>query len=199
MLKKRVAVLLADGFEEAEAVVFIDIMRRLDIDVDVLSCMETVMLNSYFETRITADKTLHSCMNETYDAVMMPGGPVGTDNLSANVEVISFLKKHIQQNKYICALCSSGAKVLAAHGLLKGKNYTTGDGLSDKFSDGNYQQEKVVIDGNIVTGRGLGVSFEFAFSVAKLLLGDERDPKRNKNKVDWQAEHIYFDHWKIVK
>ena len=198
MLKKRVAVLLADGFEEGEAVVFIDIMRRLDIEVDVLSCMQTTALKSYFETRITADHTLDSRVKETYDALMMPGGPVGTDNLSANPQVISFIKRHMQEGKYICALCSSGAKVLAAHALLEGKNYTTGDGLSDKYADGNYQQKKVVIDGNIVTGRGLGVSFEFAFSVAKLLLGDERDPKRDRNKVDWQADHIYFEHWPVA-
>lgn len=52
---KQVAVLLADGFEEGEAVVFIDIMRRLDIHVDVLSCMDSLVLNTYFETKISAD------------------------------------------------------------------------------------------------------------------------------------------------
>ncbi|WP_022939881.1 DJ-1/PfpI family protein [Psychromonas hadalis] len=188
---KHVAVLLADGFEEGEAVVFIDIMRRLDIKVDVLSCMETTALETYFETRITADYTLKEKYTETYDAVMMPGGPKGTDNLSANAMVIDFLKKHIEQQKYICALCSSGAKVLAAHNLLEGRNYTTGAGLNEKFSDGNFQDKKVVIDGNFISGKGLGVSFEFAFTVAKMLLAD------NQEKVDWQAQHIYFDHWPL--
>ena len=88
---KHVAVLLADGFEEGEAVVFIDIMRRLDIKVDVLSCMETTALETYFETRITADYTLKEKYKQTYDAVMMPGGTKGTDNLSANSIVIDFL------------------------------------------------------------------------------------------------------------
>ncbi len=188
---KHVAVLLADGFEEGEAVVFIDIMRRLDIKVDVLSCMQTTALETYFETRITADYTLKDKYSQTYDAVMMPGGPKGTDNLSANPMVIDFLKKHIEEQKYICALCSSGAKVLAAHNLLEGRNYTTGAGLNKKFSDGNFLDQKVVIDGNFISGKGLGVSFEFAFTVAKMLLSD------NQEKVDWQANHIYFDHWPL--
>ncbi|GHA53147.1 DJ-1/PfpI family protein [Photobacterium aphoticum] len=191
MTMKHVAVLLADGFEEGEAVVFIDIMRRLDIKVDVLSCMETTALKTYFETRITADDTLKQCYDRTYDAVMMPGGPKGTDNLTANPMVIDFIKRHIADNKYICALCSSGAKVLAAHGLLEGRQYTTGDKLADKFEDGQFINQKVVVTDNFITGRGLGVSFEFAFTVAKMLLTD------NQEKVDWQANHIYFEHWPL--
>lgn len=185
---KRVAVLLADGFEEGEAVVFIDIMRRLDINVDVLSCMETTALETYFETRITADYTLAEKQDVLYDAVMMPGGPKGTDNLSANSMVIDFLVRHIDKDKYICALCSSGAKVLAANNLLNGRNYTTGGGLEKKFTDGIFQDQKVVVDGNFISGKGLGVSFEFAFTVAKHVLAD------NVEKVEWQAQHIYFDY-----
>ncbi len=187
-ITKHVAVLLADGFEEGEAVVFIDIMRRLDIKVDVLSCMETTALETYFETRISADYTLKDKQNVLYDAVMMPGGPKGTDNLSANPMVIAFLERHITEEKYICALCSSGAKVLAANNLLNGRNYTTGGGLEKKFTDGVFQDKKVVVDGHFISGKGLGVSFEFAFTVAKHVLSD------NIEKVEWQAQHIYFDH-----
>lgn len=187
--QKRVAVLLADGFEEAEAVVFIDIMRRLDIAVDVLSCMADTQLNSYFQTRISADYTLAQRAYVLYDAVMMPGGPKGTDNLTANSLVITFLQRHILAKKYICALCSSSAKVLAAHHLLAGRNYTTGDKLADKFTDGHFTGEKVVVADNFITGRGLGVSFEFSFTVAHYLL-------QGAPKVAAQAEHIYFDYWR---
>lgn len=191
MNQKHIAVLLADGFEEGEAVVFIDIMRRMEIKVDILSCMETTVLNSYFGTRITADDTLQNNHNHMYDAVMMPGGPKGTDNLSANPMVIEFIKRHIAADKYICALCSSGAKVLAAHHLLGGSEYTTGDQLAENFDDGQYINKKVVVANKFITGRGLGVSFEFSFTVAKMLRSD------NPEKVDWQADHIYFDHWPL--
>ncbi|WDL84306.1 DJ-1/PfpI family protein [Aeromonas bestiarum] len=188
---KRVAVLLADGFEEGEAVVFIDIMRRLDIHVDVLSCMVTTKLATYFGTRIEADTTLDDNADILYDAVMMPGGPKGTDNLFSSQAVHFFLTRHIANNKLICALCSSGAKVLAAHHLLQHHHYTCGGGLEKKFSDGVFVDNKVVVDGQFISGKGLGVSFEFAFTVASYLLSD------SQNKVDWQAEHIYFDHWPL--
>ncbi|MEQ4925382.1 DJ-1/PfpI family protein [Proteus hauseri] len=188
---KQVAVLLADGFEEGEAVVFIDIMRRLDIHVDVLSCMDTTVLNTYFGTKISADYLLTEKYTHSYDAIMMPGGPKGTDRLCANEQVIGFIKRHITEDKYICALCSSGAKVLAAHHLLEGRNYSTGDKLADKYDDGNYLDQDVVIDGKFISAKGLGVSFEFAFTVARHLLSD------NTEKVDWQANHIYFKHWPL--
>lgn len=188
---KQVAVLLADGFEEGEAVIFIDIMRRLDIHVDVLSCMETTVLNTYFGTKISADFLLTEKLTHSYDAIMMPGGPKGTDRLCANEQVIHFIKRHIAEDKYICALCSSGAKVLAAHHLLKGRNYSTGDKLADKYEDGHYIDQDVVIDGQFISAKGLGVSFEFAFTVARHLLSD------NIEKVDWQANHIYFKHWPL--
>ncbi len=192
MMTKKVAVLLADGFEEGEAVIFIDIMRRLDIHVDVLSCMQSKVLNTYFETRITADYLLDEKISESYDAVMTPGGPKGTDNLSANPQVMSFIKRHIAENSYICALCSSGAKVLAAHKLLAKHRYSTGDKLADKFDDGQYIDQDIVVDGQFITGKGLGVSFEFAFTVARHLLNE------NTAKVDWQANHIYFKHWPLA-
>ncbi|HDO1318824.1 TPA: DJ-1/PfpI family protein [Aeromonas veronii] len=188
---KHVAVLLADGFEEAEAVVFIDIMRRLDIKVDVLSCMATTKLSTYFGTRIEADALLDEKVDFLYDAIMMPGGPKGTDNLFGSLYVHKFITNHIANNKLICALCSSGAKVLAAHNLLQHHQYTCGSGLEKKFSDGAYVDKKVVVDGQFITGKGLGVSFEFAFTVAHHLLSD------NQAKVDWQAQHIYFEHWPL--
>lgn len=191
MTTKKVAVLLADGFEEAEAVIFIDIMRRLDIEVDVLSCMDTPVMNTYFGTKITADFLLSEKIDDSYDAIMTPGGPKGTDSLSANPHVMAFIKRHIAEGKYICALCSSGAKVLAAHHLLQQHRYSTGDKLADKFDDGIYVDQDIEVDGQFITGKGLGVSFEFSFTVARHLLTE------NTQKVDWQANHIYFKHWPL--
>lgn len=188
---KNVAVLLSDGFEEGEAVIFIDIMRRLDIKVDVLSCMETTKLSTYFGTKIEADTTLNEKAEVLYDAIMMPGGPKGTDNLYSSPTVYDFLTRHIANNKLICALCSSGAKVLAAHQLLQNHHYTCGSGLEKKFADGIFVDRKVVVDGQFISGKGFGVSFEFAFTVASHLLSD------NQAKVDWQAQHIYFEHWPL--
>lgn len=188
---KHIAVLLADGFEEGEAIVFIDIMRRFEIKVDVLSCMATKNITAYFGTRIEADATIDEKGDVLYDAIMMPGGPKGTDNLFASSSVYDFITKHIANDKFICALCSSGAKVLAAHKMLQQHQYTCGGGLEKNFADGQFIDKKVVVDGKFITGKGLGVSFEFAFTVASHLLNNRQA------KIDWQAQHIYFDHWPL--
>ncbi len=188
-MKKTVAVLLADGFEEGEAVVFIDLVRRAGMQVDVLACKETTALNTYFETRITADYTLAEKLERNYDAIMMPGGPEGTDNLTSNVQVIDFIKRHIERDKWICALCSSPAKVLGKHGLLNGKHFVTGSGLEGLVEGGIYVDAKVVVDGNFITGKGLGCSFDFALTVAQALRTDDPD------HIIWQADHIYYEGW----
>lgn len=81
--------------------------------------------------------------------------------------------------------------MLAAHQLLAGRTYSTGDKLADKFSDGVYLDQDVVVDGKFITAKGLGVSFEFSFTVARHLLMD------NPQIVDHQASHIYFKHWPL--
>jgi len=188
-MKKTVAVLLADGFEEGEAVVFIDLVRRAGMQVDVLACKASTQLDTYFETRISADYTLAEKFDQNYDAIMMPGGPKGTDNLGACPQVMEFIKRHIQLDKWICALCSSPAKVLGKHGLLAGKHFVTGSGLEDLVVGGHYVDAKVVVDGQFITGKGLGCSFDFALTVAKALRTD--DP----NHILWQADHIYYEGW----
>lgn len=188
-MQKTVAVLLADGFEEGEAVVFIDVVRRSGMQVDVLACKDDVVMKTYFGTRISTDYTLAEKFEQDYDAVMMPGGPEGTDNLTSNPMVIDFLKRHIDAGKYICALCSSPAKVLGKHDLLEGKHFTTGSGLETLVEKGEYLDRKVVVDGNFITGKGLGVSFDFALTVAQTLRTDDPD------HILWQADHIYYEGW----
>lgn len=192
-MTKKIAVLLADGFEEGEAIVFIDLMRRLEFNVDVISCRTTTDVDTYYGTHIKADYTLAEKYEESYDAVMMPGGPQGTANLASKMPIVWFLKRHINEGKWICALCSSGAKVLAAHKLLGDTAYSTGDGLAELYKDGVYIDKKVVVDKQFISAKGLGVVFEFSFTVATKL-----DPSKTE-RVKEMAEHIYFDHWPIER
>lgn len=193
----RIAVLLDNGFEIAEAMICIDILRRALIHVDVISCADSPQLLSYFNIPVQADMMLEEKWDDTYDAVLLPGGPSGTDNLTANPKVIEFVKRHIESGKYICALCSAGAKVLAAHQLLGDHKYTASLDLRDKFPDGQYQEQDVVVDDQFISGRGLGVSFEFALTIAKVL--HKNSDQKEKDEVNFQAEHIFFKHWPLKK
>ena len=181
----KAALLISDGFEDAEAIIVYDILKRMNIDTDIVSCSGSLSLNGYFSLSIVADRIMDDVIDSHYDAVIIPGGPASTLSMSKNKGVIDFLKRHDLSGAWICALCSAPARVLAANGLLKNRKYTCSGELWRDCQDGNYTGESVVVDGNVITGKGLGVSFDFAFMVAEKMLGDH-DP------VSQQAHHIYY-------
>lgn len=182
---KRVAVLLASGFEEAEAIVTIDILRRLDIDVDTLACAESRAVVSYHNIPMVADYTLTGQQESLYDAVVLPGGPQGSMNLAVNPQVIAFITRHDAARKLICPICSAAARVLGGSGLLKGRRYVCSGDLYETVTDGVYVDAPVVEDSNLLSGKGLGHIFDFALTLSARLLGDDKP-------VHDHAGHIYY-------
>ena len=188
-MSKKVAVLLAKGFEEAEAIMTIDVLRRLDIHVTTLACQDMLELTSYHNIRMFADVLLERSMDETFDAVVIPGGPEGTVNLAANPLVVEFIRRHDAAGKWICPICSAAARVLGGNTLLNGRRYTFSGDLHQDVKDGIYVDEKIVEDGNLLSGKGLGVAFDFAFHLGWKLTGDA-------SNIDFQVDHIYYDYWR---
>ncbi|WP_054179326.1 DJ-1 family glyoxalase III [Trabulsiella odontotermitis] len=182
---KTVAVLLAPGFEEGEAIVTIDILRRLNIQVETLSCGDTRDVISYHTIPVMADNTLQVCFDKTYDAVVLPGGPQGSVFLGNSDNVVAFVRRHDDLGKLICPICSAAARVLAKNGLLKGRRYTCSGDLWQQVTDGVYVDADVVEDGNLLSGRGLGRVFDFALTLAARLEGDEMPAREH-------AGHIYY-------
>lgn len=188
-MSKKVAVLLAKGFEEAEAIMTIDVLRRLNISVTTLACQDMLEITSYHNIRMFADALLERNMDESFDAVVIPGGPEGTVNLAANPLVVEFIRRHDETGKWICPICSAAARVLGGNNLLKGRRYTCSGELYQDVKDGIYVDEKIVEDGNLLSGKGLGVAFDFAFHLGWKLTGDSAN-------VDFQVDHIYYDFWR---
>lgn len=188
-MSKKVAVLLAKGFEEAEAIMTIDVLRRLEIHVTTLACQDMLELTSYHNIRMFADVLLERSMDETFDAVVIPGGPEGTVNLAANPLVVEFIRRHDAAGKWICPICSAAARVLGGNNLLNGRRYTCSGDLHQDVKDGIYVDEKIVEDGNLLSGKGLGVAFDFAFHLGWKLTGDA-------SNIDFQVDHIYYDYWR---
>lgn len=117
---KKVAVLLAPGFEEAEAIVTLDILRRLYIDVETLACAESRAVVSYHDIPMVADSTLSERQQALFDAVVLPGGPQGSANLAANPAVIAFVARHDAAGKLICPICSAAARVAGCSRIAEG-------------------------------------------------------------------------------
>lgn len=188
-MTKQAAVLLAPGFEEAEAFIIIDILNRLKVKVTTIACHNRREVPSYHAIPVLADVLLSDVQHEEFDAIVIPGGPEGTVNLAANPQVKTFITRHDEAVKWIAPICSAAARVLGGNHLLKGRRYTCSGDLYKAVSDGIWCADDVVEDGNLISGKGLGKSFEFAFQLAWRLTEDTET-------ADFQADHIYFDYWR---
>ncbi|MGR5142266.1 DJ-1/PfpI family protein [Photobacterium sp. DNB23_23_1] len=190
---KKVALLLSSGFEEGEAINVIDILRRLNISVTVLSCDKNYYLMSYHGVNLYVDDLLDNQRNFKFDAIALVGGPPNTDKLGSDKTVIQFIQEHIDSGAYIGALCSSGAKVLARNSLLSEHHYVCCGNLHRNYDDGLYVDQPVVIDGQFVTGQDYGVTIDFAFALASVLIGKRRTRSPEMDDIDWVAKHINYN------
>ena len=188
-MSKNAALLLATGFEEAEAFITLDILSRLGVIVTTVACQPQREIVSYHGAVIKADTLIEELADaHLFDALIMPGGPEGSKNLAASSAVTALIQRHDDAGMLIAPICSAAARVLGGNNLLKGRRYTCSGELGLAVTDGEYVMEDVVEDGNLLSGRGLGVAFDFALTLAQRLTG-------NKGAVDFQAEHIYYRPW----
>lgn len=177
-MSENAALLLATGFEEAEAFITLDILSRLGIEVTTVACQPQREIVSYHGVVVKADKQIEELQDaHLFDALILPGGPEGSENLAASPAVTALIQRHDEAGMLIAPICSAAARVLGGNNLLKGRRYTCSGELG-----------LAVKDGNLLSGRGLGVAFDFAFTLALRLTG-------NKGAVDFQAEHIYYRPW----
>ena len=162
---KNVCVLLADGFEEIEALTVSDIMRRANLTCDLVSIKDK-QVKSNHGLVVEADKIF--CNDMEYDLVVIPGGIPGATNLRDNERIIRFVKKQNDEGKLIGAICA-GPIVLGKAGITEGKNMTSYPGYEDELPNCEYLEEAVVVDGNIITSRGPATAMAFSYKLLEKL------------------------------
>ena len=167
---KKVAVLLANGFEEIEALASVDILRRAEFVVDTVSMNDDLGVESARGVKIIADKGFTDM--EAYDMVVLPGGKGAWLNRD-DQRVIDLLVGYNQENKYIGAICAA-PMAMGRAGIIGGKKVTSypDDEVRSYLNQAYYLDQAVVVDGNIVTSQGPATSFEFAYTLVELLGGD---------------------------
>jgi len=172
-MAKKTLVLLADGFEDVEAITPVDYLRRAGIEVTTASISGNLTVTSKWGgIKMIADTTLTGLVKQGggWDAVILPGGMPGASNLAASKETGSLLKNMAAAGKLVCAICAAPAIVLAPLGLLAGKKFTCYPGMEKGINDGKWSDARVVTDGNIITSRGAGTAGEFAIAIIEKLL-----------------------------
>lgn len=171
-MPKKAIVILAEGFEEIEAVTPIDILRRAGVDVTVAG-LGGVKIKGSRGLVVAADKTLDEAGMD-FDACVLPGGSLGAKNLAASDKVKQLISKMHTEGKIVAAICAAPALVLAPLGILKGKAATCHPGMQTNFAkDTSYREDAVVVDGNIITSRGPATALPFALAIAEKLCGKE--------------------------
>jgi 4-methyl-5(b-hydroxyethyl)-thiazole monophosphate biosynthesis len=167
---KTACVLLADGFEEVEALTPVDYLRRSGVEVTIIGVTGPAPTGGHGIT-VKADRGIDATKAD-YDCVVVPGGGKGSENLAASAEVAALVKRHWAAGKLVAAICAAPAVVL--HGscdILKGRRFTCYPGLETNVSDASFAAERVVVDGNLITARAAGCAGEFARAIAKALVG----------------------------
>jgi 4-methyl-5(b-hydroxyethyl)-thiazole monophosphate biosynthesis len=168
----RVCVLLANGFEEIEAVTIIDVLRRAEVEVTSLGvgCVE---VEGSHGIRIKADRALtETAAGESWDMVVLPGGMPGAATLRDDRAVQSFIRSQQGRDGKIAAICAAPI-ALGRAGVLQGKRATSYPGFEDQLTGATFVPERVVQDGAITTSRGPGTAMEFALRLVGDLKGDE--------------------------
>lgn len=175
----KVCVFLADGFETVEALAVVDVLRRAGIDTVTVSVMEGRTVMSSHNIRVEADAVFKDVEAQIYDAdvVFLPGGMPGTMNLKAHEGVIHVVKDFNEKGKRIAAICAAPGRILGELGMLEGKRATCHSSVEDRLFGATFVDEPVVVDGNIITSRGMGTAILLGLELVRQLVGKEKADK----------------------
>lgn len=171
---KKVACFFADGTEEVELLAVVDVLRRAGVKADLISISGN-MPTSAHGVRIKADMTLDEADVGQYDAIYIPGGGRGAENLAANEDVIRAIQDFNSREKIVSAICA-GPTVLEKAGVLSGHEGTSYPSFEDELSFTLYREDLVVVSDNIVTSRGPATALLLGFELLRQLdLHNEAD------------------------
>ncbi len=179
-MNKRAIVVLADGFEEIEALAPVDLLRRAGLDVVMLGLTATDIRGSH--SIVVKTDGLFDAFFQPFDALVLPGGP-GHKNLLLSQKLLELIRSSFAKGVLCAAICAAPS-VLGKAGILMGKKATCFPGYEDKLSGATFVEKKVVTDANVITSRGAGTSIEFGLEIITYLAG--------KEAADEVAEAIVF-------
>jgi len=166
---RKILIPLAFGFEEIEAITCIDVLRRTELEVITVSIDKMEVLGAH-NIVVKSDALIDDINWTDFDAIVLPGGMPGSANLRDNEKVISIVKQLYSENKLVAAICAAPI-VLEKAGVIVNKNATSYPGFDKEMTSCNYMENRVVVDGNVITARGPGVAIEFSLTVVEYLLG----------------------------
>jgi len=188
---KKSAILLAEGFEEIEALTVVDILRRAGVKCDMCS-LNGEMVSGSHDIKVKADIMFNTAYLNEYDVLILPGGMPGAANLRDNEGVIEIVKSFYKQEKIIAAICAAPI-VLERAGIIKGSNITSHPSVKESLGDSLYCEEIVKEDGNIITSRGPATAIYFGLAILEKLGLNEKIMELKKGMLLYFVENKIRD------
>ena len=177
------AIFLADGFEEIEGLMVVDLLRRVGIKVDMVSISDSLTVTGSHKIAVTADKLLKDIDFNTYELLVLPGGMPGTLHLGEHQGLKELLYRSYEKKKFLAAICAAPS-VFGKYGFLRGRQATSYPGFEKELIDAQYVKDAVVVSDFMITSRGLGTAIPFALTLIEKLVG--------KDKADTIGQSIIY-------
>jgi 4-methyl-5(b-hydroxyethyl)-thiazole monophosphate biosynthesis len=165
---KDTAIFLADGFEEIEGLMVVDLLRRVGIKVDMVSISDSLTVTGSHNIAVSADKLIKDIDFEAYELLVLPGGMPGTTRLGECEVLCNQIVKASEKGKKLAAICAAPT-VFGKLGILKEKSACCYPDMEEGLLGAKVSFEDVTVDGNITTSRGLGTALPFALALIEQL------------------------------
>jgi 4-methyl-5(b-hydroxyethyl)-thiazole monophosphate biosynthesis len=178
----KVLVPLAKGFEDIEAITVVDVLRRGGVEVVTASIGESTEVESAHGVFMKADAKFADAAEAEYDAIVLPGGGEGTENLRNSAPLFERLRRQHEEGRLLCAICAAPTVLVDAGVADEGRHMTCYPSMMMDL-DRPYSNVPVVEDGNLITGQAPGSATLFALVVLKALVGESTARKVARGMV----------------
>jgi len=172
-MDKKIAVHLANGFEEIEAISIIDVLRRADLDVVTISVTGKLEVNGAHQIKVLADELFENVDYSRIFMIVLPGGMPGASNLNAHEGLKAQIVKFNEEKKLLAAICAAPL-VYGNLGILNGKQAVCYPGFEKYLKGAEILNQPVAESGNVITGRGPGAAIQFALKLVEKLVSVEK-------------------------
>lgn len=179
---KKIGIFMADGCEEIEGLTVVDIVRRAKMEIVMISITGKREVTSSHQVTFLTDALAAEVDYDTLDGIVLPGGMPGTLNLQADETVNKVIRQFAAEGRLVCAICAAPS-VLGAAGILEGKCATCHPGFEEKLTGAKVEEKEVVVDGNVITSRGMGTAIPFALEIVRYFADDETVEQVRKGLV----------------
>lgn len=167
-----ILIFLAEGFEEIEAVTTVDILRRADINTTMVSVTKKLEVTGANKITVKADCLFDDVEFDSAEWLILPGGMPGSHNLADHDELNIKIKEHYTKGKQLAAICAAPL-VYGRLGLLDGETAICYPSFEPELKGATISEDIVAKSGQFTTGKGPGVTMDFALAIVAQIKGDD--------------------------